>query len=187
MLDSGIHPPYRILYNLSIGFCTNSAMRSIQAMADLMEALGDENSSLRLTDIDTESVLNELQNIVLQGAAVSRYFWPIRNGHEKRGKALRNQYGITDESPLRSRELRNLIEHFDERLDNYLSKGIVGNIIPHYLGREPPPSQVKRHFFRAYFLDSGVFEMLGQRYEIDPLSRELWRIGGGSIDEPRHE
>lgn len=65
MLDSGIHPPYRIFYNLSIGFCTNSAMRSIHAIANLMEAFGDEDSSLRLTDIDTESALNELQNIVL--------------------------------------------------------------------------------------------------------------------------
>lgn len=116
---------------------------------------------------------------------MSRYFWPGRNGHEKRGEALRHQYGITDESPLRSRELRNLIERFDERIDNYLSKGIVGNIHPHYLGPEPPSSQVKRHFFRAYFLDSGVFALLGQRYEIDPLARELWRIGGGSDEEPK--
>lgn len=183
MSPSAIHPPYRIFYNLSIGFCTSSAMRSIQAVADLIEALREEDSSLTLAEVDTESVLDELQNIVLQGAAVSRYFWPVRDAHRDRGDALRIQYGVTDESPLRSRDLRNLIEHFDERLDNYLSKGIVGEIFPHYLGQEPPPSQVKRHFFRAYFLNTGVFEMLGQRYEIDPLSREIWRIGGGSEEE----
>jgi len=32
------------------------------------------------------------------------------------------------------------------------------------------------HLFRAYYVDTGVFELLGKRYEIQPLAREVGRI-----------
>ena len=176
-----IHPPYRIFYDLSIAFCTHSAARSISAVADLMEAVSAEKSAVSLDEVDSDSVLDELQNIIIQGAAVSRYFWPVRAAYTRRGEELRKQYNISDESPLKSRDLRNAIEHFDERLDQYFAHGVVGHVIPQYLGPEPPPSQVKRHFFRAYFIDSGVFELLGHRCHMEPLSRELWRLEGGEI------
>lgn len=105
----------------------------------------------------------------------------VTKASKKRGEELRRQYNISDDSPLKSRDLRNAIEHFDERLDQYFSGAVVGTIIPHYIGSEPPPSQVKCHFFRAYFMDTGVFELLGHRYHIEPLSRELWRIEGGDV------
>lgn len=177
----GIWPPYQAFYSLSINFCTQSAARSIASLAELMREI-DEAKSLRiLNDVDQESVLNEVQNIIVQGAAVSRYFWPARDKYEERGIALRSMYGIAENSPLRSRDLRNAIEHFDEKLDEYLSKGIVGNIFPHYIGPEPKSSGVPQHFFRAYYIDTGVFQILNQRVEIEPLSRELWRLGRGEI------
>ncbi len=176
-----IHPPYRIFYNLSISFCAKSAARSIATLANLMQELSSEDGALSLDDIDVESVLDELQNIVLQGGAVSRYFWPVDKASKKRGEELRRQYHISHDSPLKSRHLRNAIEHFDERLDHYFSGSVVGTIIPHYVGPEPPPSQVKCHFFRAYYMDTGVFELLGHRYHMEPLSRELWRIEGGDV------
>jgi len=176
-----IHPPFRIFYNLSIAFCAKSATRSISTVADFMKELSREDGSLSLDDIDPEMVLDELQNIVLQGAAVSRYFWPVEKVSKKRGEELRCQYNVRDNSPLKSRDLRNAIEHFDERLDQYFSGSIVGTVIPHYLGPEPPQLQVKPHFFRAYFTDTGVFELLDHRYHMEPLSRELWRIEGGDV------
>ena len=176
-----IHPPYRIFYNLSISFCAKSAARSISALANLMQELSSEDGAHSLDDIDEESVLDELHNIVLQGAAVSRYFWPVDKASKQRGEELRRQYNISDDSALKPRDLRNAIEHFDERLDKYFSVSVIGTIIPHYVGLEPQPSQVKCHFFRAYYIDTGVFELLGNRYHIEPISRELWRLDGGDV------
>jgi hypothetical protein len=147
-----------------------------------MEAVERSGSSKPLKEVDPQSVLNELQNIIVQGAAVSRYFWPVKEKYRARGAELRGMYGVSDESPLRSRELRNAIEHFDEKLDDYLAQGVVGTIYPHYLGSEPPPSQVKRHFFRAYFTNNGVFQLLEHRVEVDPLAKELWRLAGGTAE-----
>ncbi len=171
-----INPPYRVFYALSISFCTSSAVRSIEAIADVMEHLASAESEDPLEDIDSHAVLDELQNIIVQGAAVSRYFWPTNKAHEARGRELRQQFRVTEDSPLKSRDLRNMIEHFDEKLDHYLAKGIVGHIIPHYFGPEGQNSGVPRHFFRAYFINVGVFEILGKRYEIEPIAKELWRL-----------
>lgn len=176
-----IHPPYRAFYELSIGFCLESATRSIELIADLMQRTAMSPSAQPLREADPQGVLNELQNIIVQGAAVSRYFWPVRPQYIARGETLRQIYNVSDNSPLRSRELRNAIEHFDERLDEYLSAGIVGNIYPHYLGPELEQTGVPQHFFRAYFVDTGVFRLLHHRFEIEPLSKEMWRLAGGKV------
>jgi hypothetical protein len=177
-----IHPPYKVFYQQSIDFCLQSAARSIDLIGELMEAV-DSNQSLEpLAEVEPQLVLNELQNIIVQGAAVSRYFWPVRSKYEARGVELRKTYAVLEDSPLKSRELRNAIEHFDERLDEHLEQGIVGVIIPHYLGPTPPPTQVKQHFFRAYFIDTGIFQLLENRFEVDPLAQELWRLAGGAAE-----
>lgn len=141
-----------------------------------MEHLASTHSEGPLGDIDSHAVLDELQNIIVQAAAVSRYFWPSGSGHEARGRDLRQQFQVAEDSPLKSRDLRNMIEHFDEKLDHYLARGIVGHIIPHYFGPMGRSRGVPQHFFRAYFTNVGVFEILGKRYEIEPIAKELWRL-----------
>lgn len=179
-MDNGIHPPYRIFYTLSMSFCTKSAVRSIDVLNDVFEHLASAKEPNPEEDVDVQSVLDELQNLVVQGAAVARYFWPIREGqkiHTSRGEALRNEFSIRDDNPLRvCKPLRDAMEHFDERLDKYLSKGIVGQIFPQYFGYEGRRDGVPTHFFRAYFIDSGTFEILGERFEIEPLANELIRL-----------
>ena len=89
-----INPPYRVFYTLSISFCTASAVRSIQVVADVMEHLDSADSENPLDDIDSHAVLDELQNIIVQGAAVSRYFWPSNKDHDARGRQLRQQFQV---------------------------------------------------------------------------------------------
>lgn len=171
-----INPPYKAFYALSISFCTASAVRSLDVISEVMEHLASAESEEALQDIDSHAVLDELQNIIFQGAAVSRYFWPSSKVHVPRGRELRELFQVTEQSPLKSRDLRNMIEHFDEKLDRYLASGIVGHIIPHYFGPEGVSNGVPKHFFRAYFINIGVFEILGKRYEIEPIAKELWRL-----------
>ncbi len=61
---------------------------------------------------------------------ISKVFWPsVSKSHKERAKIekrctqLREKWGIKNDSPLASRELRNHFEHFDERIDSwYYSK-----------------------------------------------------------------
>jgi hypothetical protein len=168
-----IWPPHRAFYVNSMLFNTQSACVSIESVSSVIHYLSQDTSDDPLSSVDTHGVLNELQNIVVQGAAISRYFWPIRKGHERRAEQLRTDFSITDASPLYSRELRNDIEHFDEKLDRYLSSGIVGHIIPEYFGPAPVPSGVPIHFFRAYFSDTGEFQLLDKLYKMQSLADAL--------------
>jgi hypothetical protein len=155
-------------------FNTISATASIKRISEIfrssLEATG------QLSGSHHDEVLNNLQNIVAQGAALSRYFWPARKGHEGRAELLRSALGVTEESVLKSRDLRNAIEHFDEELDNYLSGGIVGYIIPQYVGPLSQGDGVPCHIFRAYYTDRSIFELLGKQYEIEPIAEEIARI-----------
>jgi hypothetical protein len=169
--DPPIWPPYEICYLVSMRFLTESALRSINAVSSEIERTQGDFS-----DGNQDETLNHLQNIVGMGAALSRYFWPSRSVHEGRGKLLRQRFKITEASSLRMRELRNAIEHFDERLDAYLSKGIAGVIIPHYIGCSLKSDGIPGHLFRAYYVDTGEFEVLGQRFHIPPLVEEIKRI-----------
>lgn len=60
------------------------------------------------------------------------------------------------DSALRERGLRNAMEHFDERLDEYLATGVVGIVLPEDMDPMPAEGGERGHFFRAFFFDAGV-------------------------------
>jgi hypothetical protein len=129
-----------------------------------------------LRSVAQRGFLAYLQIFVQHSAAISRYFWPVRRPHELRGEQLRQVFGVTDSSPLKSRELRNALEHLDERLDVFLEQNPIGHFLPEFVGPMPDHASVPQHFFRAYFPDEKVFELLGLRYAIQPLADEVIRI-----------
>jgi|SRR6185312_680706 len=174
-MELGIWPPYVIFYIEAMNFSTTSALLSVETIyGHLNSAKIDASSS----NISQQEILDSLQNIINHAAVLSRYFWAVKDSehHKKRAEFLRKKFCVTEESPLRSRDLRNQIEHFDENLDNYIRDGIVGNIVPFYVGKEPMQTGVRTHVFRAFYIDTGVFEILGKKYEIQPIVDEFYRI-----------
>lgn len=120
--------------------------------------------------------LAELQNVIVHAGALSRYFWAAAQDHRWRGAELRAAFQIEDDNPLRNRDLRNEIEHFDERLDNYLGDGIFGYILPEYIGPAPGPDDRPNHIFRAYYADTAQFRLLDKTYDIQPIAAEVVKI-----------
>ncbi len=78
-------------------------------------------------------------------------------------------FGIDDSSPLKDRKLRNMVEHFDEYLDDYLRKTVAGQYVPDYFGAAPDEDRGPLKLFRAFFTDTGVFEVLGEAFSIQPI------------------
>lgn len=174
--------PYQAFYIQSMLFNTTSAFQSCSIAEKIIKRISDgEIDSQELKDV----LLDCLQNVVNQSGAISQYFFPSRDGvkgtnkktvHRDRGKYLSKVFGVNDDSPLMNRALRNSIEHFDERLDLYLQNGITGFIFPSLILPEPEDSDVPHHIFRAYYLKEGIFQVLGERYEMQPIVDELARI-----------
>jgi hypothetical protein len=123
-------------------------------------------------------ILDAVQNIVIQAGVLSRYFWPAHNksSHRERALELRRLLKMDDNNPLQTRAIRNAMEHFDERLDLYLQEPVAGYFIPQYVGPYDEGDGVPRHFFRAYYTDQAVFEILGERYDIEPVVIEIERV-----------
>lgn len=169
-----IWPPYEVFYIHAMLFNSSSALESIELIRDELERssnVASDNSSFTRS-----TLLNHLQNVVVQAAALSRYLWPARRGREIRAKQLRDALEVTGSSPLIKRDLRNEIEHFDEKLDAYLADGISGYVVPELVAPFPKNNDASCHIFRAYYTDVGVFEMLGKRYEFQPFAEEVERI-----------
>lgn len=171
-----IWAPYEAFYIQSMLFNTRAAMESLGVITSVMEHLDETKAEFPYEDVDTSDVLNHLQNLVLHAGAISKYFWPIRSGHHARGDQLREAFGITDENPLKSRGLRDAMEHFDERLDKYLAHGVVGYVFPEYFGPKPGEDEPPHHLMRAYYVDTGEFQLLGELHEIRPIAEEVERI-----------
>lgn len=176
VVDGRIWPPYEAFYIHGMLFNAQSAFRSIARISHAFDNLPENALEDGLDRSHTQAILNDLQNIIVHGAALSRYFWPVRKGHGARGTHLRSSLNIDEENPLYSRDLRNAIEHFDERLDRYLSEGIVGVVIPEYVGPKPTDDGVPGHLFRAFFTDIGVFRLLDSDHEMEPIVTEIIRV-----------
>lgn len=168
-----IWPPFQAFYIQSMLFNSSSAVRSIARLEAIFGKLPEQPTHDDVLKLPTKAILNELQNMVLQSAALSRYFWPVRKAHEARGKRLREAFDVDESSPLFNRDLRNALEHFDERLDKYVSFGVVGYVFPEFVGPKPENDGVPGHFFRAYFVDSGEFRLLDEEFKMQPLADEL--------------
>jgi hypothetical protein len=176
--ESEIWPPHETFYLQSMLFNSNSALESAERIVDVIATIdGLPDDEIRAI-VDPPSLLDALQNVVLQAGALSRYFWPVRKKPHtvRRGERLRRSFAIDETSPLYSRDLRNSLEHFDERLDDYLRGDVVGVILPEYVGRTPVNEAIPFHLFRAYYLDVGVFSLLGEEYAMPPIVDELGRI-----------
>jgi putative component of toxin-antitoxin plasmid stabilization module len=161
-----------VFYIHSMLFNSRSAVASIKHVRAIFEAISEGTAGPKGGEKEMDEILNALQNLVVNGAALSRFLWPSRKEHEWRGSQIRRALKIEDTNPLRSRHLRNDIEHMDERIDKYLENGFVGDMQPQYVG-VTESHEVPSHYFRAYFVDTGMFQMLENRYEVPPLAEEI--------------
>lgn len=172
----GVEVVHEAFYIEGMLFNARTAVASLQHANSLLVLAGGKEE---IPPDMQDEILNNIQNIILHAAALSRYFWPIRkndNLHKERGTHLRDKFSINDDSPLKHKTLRDHLEHFDEKLDKHLKGGIVGYVLPKYVGPSLSDNEPPHHLFRAYFVDTAVFQVLNEKHEIGPLVEEIYRI-----------
>jgi hypothetical protein len=174
-LSDGIWPPYEAFYIEGMLFCTTAALRAADDVHAALERGSQFASSTSEWQESARAVLDGVQTLALQAAALSRYLWPARAKelHLARAARIRSGLGVSDDSCLKNRELRNALEHFDERLDEFCRTLAAGVILPTYVGPLGSEPEVPTHLFRAYYTDVGVFEVFGERFEMTPILEEV--------------
>lgn len=152
------------LYVQAMQFHAHNALYSLERKKEIIER---NKTALRSADCQL-ALFNEQQNILAQASAVSRYFWPSRRSSEARGSALRECLSIAGGDPLYDRSLRNALEHYDERLDAFLSENGSQNYVTEFYGnRSDLPAD--SCFLKAFFVDQDVFYVLGEEYSFSPI------------------
>lgn len=174
-LPEGIWPPHEAFYIEGMLFCTSSALRAAGDVQAALDRSAEHAPSASVWQESERIILDGVQTLALQAAALSRYLWPARMKklHLLRAARLRTGLGVTEDSCLSKRDLRNALEHFDERLDEFCRTLVAGVILPTYVGPLDKQHDVPRHLFRAYYTDIGVFEVLGDRFEMVPILEEV--------------
>ncbi|WP_027711153.1 hypothetical protein [Dickeya chrysanthemi] len=179
--DSSIWTPYHAFYIQSMLFNTSSALQACERASKYIKAISE--GKIDPQDRKDE-LLDCLQNFINHSGAIARYFFPSMIGgkadkkdlHKTRSEFLCKVFDIDEQSPLHDKKLRNAIEHFDERLDRYLENGIVGHIFPSLIMNKPEETDVPHHIFRAYYLNDGIYQVLGERHHVQPILDEVVRV-----------
>ena len=76
-----IWPPYEAFYIRSMLFNARSAVASITQVNAVLHEVVENSPEDPVAALPTFYLLGELQNLVMQAAALSRYFWPVRSAH----------------------------------------------------------------------------------------------------------
>jgi hypothetical protein len=173
-----IWPPYEIFYIESLLTLTGTAIAQYESLDEIVtnQELFNQNPFL---------LIDLAENIINQAASISRYFWPAKKQppiHQLRGEKLREKLLVADDNVLHSRAVRNFVEHFDENLDEFLTKPIAGNFFPKRIVFNSTELDEVTFVFRAYIVNDFIFKSLNREVHIIPIIKEIYRIHNVLID-----
>ena len=173
---NGIVPVYKVFY-----------VQAIQYAAGRAEAAFARFGAAMKPNVDPAEVVASVHEALGHTAALSRFFFPADKRPLARARAanLRKTFAVGNASPLIDRELRNALEHFDERLDNYLLENLSGYIFPGPMMAEAELADgFGGHVFRLVDPAKEIFVLLGQKHEFGAVRLEVQRIAkhAGKID-----
>jgi hypothetical protein len=134
------------------------------AADDLSEAVGKN---------DIPRMWLSIYALLSAAARLSRLLFSGRS--KARARALRMRFVVADDSPLKSRNLRDFLEHFDERVDSWAERSSGRVASDRTLGPwsdAPKQADIFRHFDSM----AHAVVVLGHRYELRPLINEVKRL-----------
>jgi hypothetical protein len=189
------------------GLAAFAFLSEIQTQAQYaMNAVPQVNQAtraLKLIDSNTpaawphsEEVFRGLHSFLTHASNVSQILWPgapkrkMKETNQQydervkadkrmqRGEVLRKLLGIDDgEHPLKSRKLRDHLEHFDERLDEWAAAGANRTYLQDFIGDVRETLTIApRDQMRSFDPDLVVFRFRGEEFELAPLQSALAQI-----------
>ena len=166
----GIAGYQRIFYHISIQYSVNASCESFKRY----------DIALENNHPDKAMIVNPVHDALGHAAAVSRYFWHYsgdrlyRKLHKARARTLREMYGLDGNSVLNNRDLRNTLEHFDERLDRYLLEELAGMHIPTpSVGTYKPSDNDLNRIYKMVDLDNEIFVVFDEAYDFGKIRKAI--------------
>lgn len=169
--NNGCLPMHMPFFTSSIRYSANCALQSFNKYDNLLKE-----------DVSGFELISEIQEAITHVGALSRFYWPSSMGKKDqfhaqkmaRGKQLRNRYGISDDSPISDRKLRNAWEHFDEKLDIYLLTNDTGAFFPDpILNSHTLADDENGRVFKLLDIKNECLVLLGKKFFFKPIRDEV--------------
>ncbi|VAX07845.1 hypothetical protein MNBD_ALPHA03-1970 [hydrothermal vent metagenome] len=135
------------------------------------------------------TTVSKIHEALSHVAALSRFFWPVRSKsklHSSRAERLKKAFLISDTSPLidkNLRELRNALEHFDERLDEFLLKNDTGQFFPTPIVDDSENAlESTAKIFKLVDPERHVFIILGEKFDFSGVRDAIDQILQKSVE-----
>lgn len=143
-----------------------------------LRAISAVNSALD-GPLDAEALFFHLHAFLVHVAAVSRLFWPGSSRRsdtgvraKARGEDLRRRLKLKEQHPVASRDLRNHLEHYDERVDSWVQESTHHNLSTDSVGPISVfsgPTMSARDVLRHYDRDARAFVFRGEEFPLQPI------------------
>ena len=172
----GILPPQNIFYYYSILYSAECSLTAFKKYEFLLQERADPIH-----------LVSSLQEAIGHAANLSWYFFNdggnrkpkeiiefIRN----RSNGFKEEFEITDKSALKDRRLRNMFEHFDEKLDIYLLNTLAGTFYPMpKVGRisEIGKSEFDKNF-KMLDIEEKCLVLFNEAFYFEDIKKEVFRI-----------
>lgn len=173
-----------------------------------MRAVGQVNTALSADSDDVPQqtahgeVFRGLHSFLTHASNVSKLLWPTspwkrddeseeeyerRREHMKqRARKLREMLDVEEgeEHPLKDRQLRNHLDHYDERLDHWATTSERRNLVSDMIG---PPDAIKgieaSDRMRTFDPGEGEFIFRGEHHDIQELATAVERLHSRAEEE----
>lgn len=141
-------------------------------------SIGEMNNAIQTPGNGNRQFFRAAHYFLIHTAAISRILWSDSKNKEvkKRTAQLRKLLGLPEEHVLRSRRLRNHIEHYDERIDDWIRSSRNHNIVVDMIG---PRNAVggdgiqDQDIFRSYDPSSKCFYFRGELFDIQEIANGI--------------
>lgn len=165
--------------------CTGAAL----ALNNAMDAIRADSRGIpnyeRLMFLHGE-VFRSIHSLLTHASNISRIFWPPEGRgntgirRRERGGILRDAVGLPDDDHvLKTRILRDHLEHFDERLDNWRETSERRNLVQDTIAPQGAIAGIdETDMMRWYDPDQKAFIFRGERFDIQSLFSATERLYG---------
>lgn len=139
---------------------------------ELTRQLQEEREAEPLIQEHGAAIWFHIQNILVSGANLSKLLWSGKKESsflQSIKRELRTSLSVNGSSPLRSRQLRNHFEHFDERLGSWAGSAARDMFIDSVILPEAIKSFNPESVFRHYDPQSKILSFQGESYHLQPV------------------
>jgi len=169
----GIWAPAVAFYSRSVRYAVTRANAAFVRYDDL-----------RCANEPAEEQVSAVHEALGHASAASRFFFPpgaknksLKKLQNARAQKLRGIFEVSHESPLKNRELRNFLEHFEENLDEYILLNDSGMFFTDAMvGEATLADESSGNVFKLVDPIAEVFVVLGTKFNFGPLRSEIERL-----------